>query len=410
MAEAPPAPARAPRARPDAVRKAAVAVAAVALLAMAGVGASSLLGEPRNSIHEAGPQGLKDWADALRAEGFRVDGLGAGPHALDAAEDPARTVFVVAGVERAYTAGEVAAVLAFVERGGVAVIADDFGFGDRLGEPFGVNFDQRVLRDAAYEANLSLVRVNASLAGTNVTLIANVPTSLGFAPGVPHERLAESGLDSFIDHDGDGVEDPDDTKGPFPVMASVARGQGRAVFVSDPGLLLNGVHRTNGPFLMALAKQALPEGGGVVFDESRHPVGPLGAAVGALLAGEVQATSEAPVAAAVGLSGALLAGLLYLGFRAPEDIAVHRSRLKDAVHATTEPEARLRLQRLAMRAVADANNLGLDAFAAATPPQLAQMARDPLVAQLVRGEPVKASPQECLERIRAVRAPAQGGR
>lgn len=390
--------------RRKALRRAALAVTALGLVAMTALGAASLLGEPGNSIFGQSDRSLRDWAEALRGEGFRVEALGTGPHALDAAEEPSKTLFVVAGVERSYTPGESQAILGFVERGGVALIADDFGFGDTVAEPFGVNFDKRVLRDARFAGNLSLVKVNATAGGRNFTLTANVPSSLGFAPEVQPQRIAESGVDSFIDTNQDGVEDPEDAKGPFTVMAFVPRGRGTAVFVSDPGLLMNGVWRENGPFLQALTRQVLPEGGTVVFDESRHPLGTSGAVLGALLAGEVQATSELPIALALGLGGTVLAALLYASFRPPEDITLHHSRLREPVHRDTADDRQRRLQRLAARAVADANNLGLDAFAAATPQQLAGMAGDPVMAQLVRGDAVRATPAECLERIRAYRA------
>lgn len=398
--------AEAPGARPGprrrAWKRAALAAAAGGLLLLAGLTAASLAGAPRNSIHVQDERGLSLLAEALRDEGLRVEGLGTGPHALDAFEEPRRTVLVVAGVERSYSPGEVEAVVGFVERGGIAVIADDFGFGDSLGRPFGVEFLRRQLLDKNYAGNLSLVRVNATTAGRNFTLLANVPSSLGFAPDVEPELLAESGLDSYIDLNANGEEDPDDAKGPFPVIAAVPRGPGKAVFVSDPGLLTNGVSKDNAGFLRAFFRAQLPEAGTVAFDESRHPLGPLGAVLGALLAGEVQATSDPVLAGVVGLSGAALAAVLYAGFRAPEDITLHRSRLRDPVHASSEEAAWKRLQRLASRAVADANDLGVDAREAASPQQLAAMARDPALQALLLGQPAKASPQECLQRIRAL--------
>lgn len=382
-------------------RRAALALAVGALLLLAGATAATLLGESRHSVHDSGPRGLQAWGDQLRGDGHRVESLGAGPHALDAAENPAGTVFVVAGVERAYSPGEVQAIVGFVERGGTALIADDFGYADAVGQRFGVNFDHRVLRDAAFAGNQSLVRVNATLGGANFSLIANVPSSLGFAPRLQPRLIAESSSDSYIDQNLDGIEGPEDTKGPFRIIAEVGHGQGRAVFVSDPGLFANNLAQDNAPFLRALAADLQPEPGAFLFDESRHPMGPVGAVLGALLAGEVQATSEAPLAAAAGASMLLLAGLLFGAFRPPEDITAHRSRLQDPVHAVDAALQRTRFQRLATRAVADANDISADDLAAATPQSLAAKARDPLLAALIKGEAVKATPQECLDHIRA---------
>jgi hypothetical protein len=394
--------------KPGRARKAALALAALGLLAAWGLGASSLAGEPRNSLHQEGEDGLRSLALDLQAEGLRVDSLGASPHALDAFDQPERTVLVVAGVERPYTPGEVQAIVGFVARGGIAVIADDLSHGDRVSQPFGVNFDKRVLRDASFKGNQSLVQVNATAGGRNFTVIMNVPSSLGFGAGVPPRLLAESGLDSYIDTNPNGIEDPEDTKGPFPVIASVALGKGQAVFASDPGLFLNGLNKENSPFLKAFFRSLLPEGGTVAFDESRHPQGLVGSVLGAALAGEVQASSEGLLAAVVGAGGVLLALLLYAGWKGPADLTEHRSHLDDPVHAQGEELRRARAQRLAVLAVADANNLGIDALEHTSPQQLAAMANDPVLAQAVQGQAGKATPAEVLERVKALQKP--GGR
>lgn len=346
--------------------------------------------------------GLRSLAQDLAGQGLRVQALGASPHALDALEAPERAVLVVAGVERAYTAGEVAAVQGFVARGGTALVADDFGFGDALGRPFGVNFDERVLRDASFDGNQSLVRVDATAAGQNFSLLTNVPSSLGFAPGVERRILAQSGPDSYQDINQDGVEDPNDVKGPFPVIAAVPWGRGQAVFASDPGLLTNGLWSTDGAFWRAFFRERLPDGGEVVVDNARHPLGPAGGALGALLAGLVMATSEAPLSVVVGLGAIALAALAWSTFRKPEDISAHRSRLALPIHAWDEAVRRARLREFALRSVGDANNLAADVVEATPPAQLAALAKDPVLGALVQGKDVRATDRELLSRIQAL--------
>src|SRR5712692_4788738 len=128
--------------------KPAVAVALAVLLALWALSAASMGSASRNSAYDETARGLSQLASSLQGEGIATQSLATGPHAIDAAEQPQRSVLLVAGVERSYTPGEVEAIRGFVERGGIAFIADDFGFGDAVGQPFGITFDKRQLRDA----------------------------------------------------------------------------------------------------------------------------------------------------------------------------------------------------------------------------------------------------------------------
>jgi hypothetical protein len=405
MAEA----ARAPR-LPRRAPRLLLGIAALALVALWVLTALAMSGPPRNSAYLEEERGLSQLAAELGAQGIAAQSLASGPHALDAVEDPARTVFLVAGVERSYTGGEVKAIQSFVERGGRAVVADDFGFGDPVGEPFGVTFDKRVLRDASFHVNVSLVNVNATLAGRNYTLIMNVPASLGRAPGAALQPRAESGSDSYIDENLDGVEDTGDLKGPFLVIAEATRGNGTALFTSDPGMFANGLLKDNGPYLTALFRDLLPDGGTVVFDESRHAQGAGGAMLAALLAGEVQATSEAPLAVITATASLALAGAFYLAFEKPPDLTASASRLRERAHPGGDELTLGRLRRLARRAAGDAGRLSYEQVEEARPEELAALVPDPLLQALLVGQPTKEGPQELLRRLEAFRARRAGGR
>jgi hypothetical protein len=371
--------------------------------------AASLVGPPRNSIHVANEAGLKGFADDLAQAGFAVEEVGTGPHALDAFGDPARTLLVVAGVERSFSPGEVEALAGFVARGGTALVADDFGFGDSVAVRFGVNFDGRVLRDEQYRGNLSLPVFNATIApnatSSNATVVMNVPTSLGIAPDTPHVTYAESGTNSYLDANQDGTQQPDDVQGPFPVILGVRLGQGEAIFASDPGFLQTGLWRDNRNYTLGLLRAKLPDGGVVVFDESRHAMGPVGGLMAALLAGEVQATSEPFLALILGGAIVVLAGMAYAAFRGPESMVTHRSRLQEPAHEANEALDRARIRRLAGRAIADANNLSVDERRALTPAQLAQQSRDPAIQALLLDQPAREPLPAILQRLRT-----QGGR
>jgi hypothetical protein len=407
MAEGPgPVPKRRVGAR-QAAKLALLAVGAAVLVLLA-LTTLSLGSAPRNSAYDDSARGLSQLAQDAQGEGIEVQSLATGPHALDAAEHPAQSVLLVAGVERAYSAGEVQALRGFVERGGTALVADDFGSGHQVGDLFGVSFDKRQLRDANFDRNVSLVRVNASLAAGNFTFVMNVPASLGTAPGANVTPLASSGSDSYIDENLDGVEDQGDIKGPFLVLALVPAGQGRVLFASDPGMLANDLAGDNAPFLQALLKQLLPDGGTLYVDESRHGQG-AGAPLAALLAGEVQLTSELGIAVAAGLAAVLLAAAAFAASPRTEDISAHASTLDGRAHSDAPALTAERLRRLARKVAQQRSGLAPEQAEQATPQQLAVHVPDPAVKALLLGETTKAEALELLRKVQLLASKGNGG-
>lgn len=403
--------ARAPRARrvgAAQVTKGALGAVLVGVAVLLVLTTLALSGAPRNSAYDEGPRGLSQLASLAQQQGIEVQSLATGPHALDAAEQAQRSALLVAGVERAYTAGEVQAVQGFVRRGGTALVADDFGYGDSVGAAFGIVFDKRPLRDANFARNVSLVRVNASAELGNLTFTTNVPASLGAAPGVDVTALARSGSDSYIDENLDGVEDQGDIKGPFLVLAQVSLGQGRAVFASDPGMLANDLAGDNAPFLTALLKHLLPEGGTLYVDESRHAQG-AGAPLAALLAGEVQLTSEPGIALPAGLAALLLALAAFLGSARTEDISAHASTLDQPAHRHAPGLTAARLRRLARRVAQQRSGLPPEQAEEASAQQLAVHVPDPAVKALLLGEGSKEDPLELLRKVQLLARKGEGG-
>ncbi|MCA1812318.1 MAG: DUF4350 domain-containing protein [Halobacteriales archaeon] len=408
MAEAAPAP-PAPR-RPSARRLAKPALGAVlaAVIVLWALTAAGMGGAPRNSAYDEGARGVSILAQGLQVQGIGVQSLGTGPHAIDAAEEPGRSVLLVAGVERAYSEGEVQAIQGFVARGGTVLVADDFGFGDQVGAAFGVTFDKRQLRDANYDRNVSLVRVNATLGAENFTFTMNVPASLGSAPGANVTPLAVSGSDSYIDENLDGQEDTGDIKGPFLVLGAVRSGPGQALFASDPGMLANDLAPDNGPFVQALFKSLLPDGGTVFVDESRHGQ-EAGAPLAALLAGEVQLTSELGISIAAVLAAALLAAAAFAVSPRTEDISAHASTLDLPAHLDSPERTGQRLRRLARRVAEQRSGWAPEQVEQATPQQLAVHVPDPAVKALLLGESTKAEALELLRKVQLLARKGSGG-
>ncbi len=293
---------------------------------------------------------------ALAADGYPTGNIQTSPHLLGGVENPSRYAVLVLGVEEAYRSSEVDAIEAFVRDGGRVVLADDFGSGNSVANRFGVSFDGVVLSDDDFAGNRSFVAVNATLGDRSFRVVTNVPTSLSVAPDADATVIARTSPNAYIDLNGNGRSDDADTEGPFPVAVQVEAGDGVIVFVSDPGIFTNAVMDMDGArndaFIRDLVFTLLPQGGTVVFDESRHraPLGTgmvRGAGTAAVLG------TQDPILGSVAfitLVGGALLGLLLL--ERPEDFRVHRQDL-DSVHIPSDRPDLMgwRLQRLALQEV-----------------------------------------------------------
>ncbi|MEM3341763.1 MAG: hypothetical protein QW728_03630, partial [Thermoplasmata archaeon] len=113
-------------------------------------------------------------------------------------------------------------------------------------------------------------------------LCFNKPTGLQIPEDMLNVNIiAQGSSESFIDLNDNKTVDPTDKKGYIPLIASVKRGQGTAVFIADSGLFINDMINkggdslngsgNNSQFLMDLLEYLVGhEEGMVVFDESRH--------------------------------------------------------------------------------------------------------------------------------------------
>ena len=80
--------------------------------------------------------------------------------------------------------------------------------------------------------------------------------------------LANSSKDAWIDDDSDGVRDPGEVVGEFPVVIV----QQEILLISDPSIFTNDLYyrHDNRDFAHALINKLLPYGGTVIFDEGIH--------------------------------------------------------------------------------------------------------------------------------------------
>lgn len=179
---------------------------------------------------------------------------------------PNATLLVVAP-GRAPTAAEAAAYRAFVATGGTLVLADDFGAGNALLAAVGstMRLDQRNLSslERAFElpgAPLGYPVEGAPLAANLSTVVFDHPVAVtGGTPFLESSRL------SWMDDDGNGRADPNETLGRFALAASEEVGAGRVVVVADASLFINAMQGLRVGDNALLLARLVPDG--VLVDE-----------------------------------------------------------------------------------------------------------------------------------------------
>jgi hypothetical protein len=132
----------------------------------------------------------------------------------------------------------------FVTQGGTLVLADDYGFGNRILEYMGLKarFSGGVLLDPLFcYKNKWLPRISrlspSSITSDTKSLILNHATSLTDVDA--SDVLALSSSFSFLDRNDNQVWDEGEPNGPLPVIAQYDQGSGNIILVSDPSLFIN---------------------------------------------------------------------------------------------------------------------------------------------------------------------------
>jgi len=220
-----------------------------------------------------------------------AEGAGAEPVVVTdasryATAEPERTVAVVLSPDRAYTDREAARVRAFVRAGGTLVVAEDFG---PNADPLlaavgaGTRFDGALLRDERSAWRSPAMPVAPDVTNRSATpytegvgaITLNYGTVLD--PGPNATVLVRSSPFGYLDVDGDGSLDDDESLGSRPVVAVEPVGEGRVVAVSDPSVFLNAMLERPGN--RRFARNLFEAGDRVLLDHSTSTVPPLSAAL-----------------------------------------------------------------------------------------------------------------------------------
>ncbi|WP_455391951.1 DUF4350 domain-containing protein [[Eubacterium] cellulosolvens] len=270
---------------------------AVSILLLATPGHKSQL-----SIYSEDWDDLSKFKDDLDALKFTVSHVSSSPIYLRELEHPEEAIFIIAGLEREYTFLEVDAISEFINQGGSVILADDFGYGNKVLENlrirleyFGV-FDLGTYQvgyellneqvvDIEYDRDPNYIRVRTETP-IQYELLLNAPS--GFIENkdidiytydyLEVEVLAQSSSMSWLDLNGNFSRDTGERAGPFDFILRFSIAPlyeidiSNLLVLSDPSIFINEMwdQADNREFILSQITQMLPKGGEVIFDESVH--------------------------------------------------------------------------------------------------------------------------------------------
>lgn len=160
----------------------------------------------------------------------------------------APAILLEIGPSRQFTEVDVNPIRAFLASGGLLLLADNSGSGNGLLELLGVpaRFDSRLLADSLFYRKQTVFPVSTDLPSspysTSVNeLVLDYATVLNITSHENVSVLASSSAFSFLDLNRDGLKDPDEPSGPFPVLAELIIGKGSIILFTSPASLANGL-------------------------------------------------------------------------------------------------------------------------------------------------------------------------
>ena len=191
--------------------------------------------------------------------------------------NPRTSALVIIGPTKTFTKAEGEHVGEFVKFGGKLLLADDFGTGNSLLEGMGATsrFSGSLVVDLAYEKQPEfsvLFDLRTDPLTTNVTtLLLNYPSSLSINTTTT-AGVAYSSIASWLDTNGNRLQEWGEPRGPFPMVARERLGFGNIILISDPSVLINGMrdNMDDGVFGTNVIDEVCNARTAVFFDESHR--------------------------------------------------------------------------------------------------------------------------------------------
>jgi len=205
-----------------------------------------------------------------------------------------------------FTEAELDKLKDYVLKGGTLLILDDYGYGNKILEYFGLSqrFSGAPLLDPLFNyKNKQFPKVmdfTPEIEGVEGILLNHASSLSGVSE---EEVLAWSSQFSFLDLDNNSAWDEGEPMGPLPVAAHIKLSEGNIVLVADPSILINSMDmEDNYRFIKKLIEIENPNP--VVFiDQSHLPGAALDEAKGVLAT--VQANLRTPLGT-IGLIAVIL--------------------------------------------------------------------------------------------------------
>ncbi len=163
--------------------------------------------------------------------------------------EPSESALMIIGPEKTFNKDEARFVHRFLIRGGMVLLADDFGSGNillsKLKELNGTttSISGHKMVSLAFEKSgdfsvASDMAVHPITEGVSMLLL-NLPSTI--VPSPYARVLVNSSEASWLDMDGDNRLDLDEPKGPFPLLTIEPYGKGELIVLSDPSIMINGM-------------------------------------------------------------------------------------------------------------------------------------------------------------------------
>lgn len=150
------------------------------------------------------------------------------------------TIAFVIGPGKTFEESDALIARRYVERGGILVIADDFGSGNTLLSMLNlsVRFDGSLLLDPIYMyRNPALPIATVSMANNTYRLYLNYATFLNTSSS--GTCIGFSSIFSYADLNLNSQKDPGEPGGPFCIVYMERLGSGSIYVVSDPSIFIN---------------------------------------------------------------------------------------------------------------------------------------------------------------------------
>ena len=193
------------------------------------------------------------WVDLKNFNGFLTQNFEieekeeTGSSIVKAIEDPTGSLYIVVGTDIPFTDAEGEAIHHFVETGGNLIVFSDNQNINNLSKKFGIRYSPYKILDKGFDYNLSFIPINVGIDGNMFNIIVHSPRGLEItAP--KYKLLAESSeypgsINSVLDENNNNKIDSGDKPGPIPIIVEVSVNDGRAIFITDAGVITDNLWR-----------------------------------------------------------------------------------------------------------------------------------------------------------------------